>query len=178
MFVGATDIFTTDQYEINCSLLNTSHNNKVKHYNKKKRGKKIMAADKDLKKLHQFLKDAGTYYLATEDGDTPRVRPFGTALLFEDKIYILTAKAKNVSRQIEKNPKFELSVMDKDDRWIRVSGKLKEDNRIEVHYAILEEYPHLKNAYTAGDDNTNTLYLDIDNAVIYSFTEEPEILKV
>lgn len=135
-------------------------------------------AGKDLKKLHQFLKEAGTYYLATEDGDTPRVRPFGTALLFEDKIYVLTAKAKNVSRQIEKNPKFELSAMDKENRWIRVSGKLKEDNRIEVHRAILEEYPHLKASYTAGDDNTNTLYLYIDSAVIYSFTEEPQVLEI
>lgn len=135
-------------------------------------------AGKDLKKLHQFLKDAGTYYLATEDGDAPRVRPFGTAFLFEDKIYVLTAKAKNVSKQIEKNPKFELSAMDSVNRWIRVSGKLKEDNRIEVHNAILEEYPSLKAAYTAGDDNTNTLYLDIDSAVIYSFTEEPEVLEV
>lgn len=135
-------------------------------------------AGKDLKKVHQFLKDVGTYYLATEDGDIPRVRPFGTALLFEDKIYVLTAKAKNVSKQIEKNPKFELSAMDKDDRWIRISGELKEDNRIEVHQAILEEYPHLKDTYTAGDENTNTLYLDIDSAIIYSFTAEPEILEV
>lgn len=135
-------------------------------------------AGKDLKKLHQFLKEVGTYYLATEDGDAPRVRPFGTAFLFEDKIYVLTAKAKNVSKQIDKNPKFELSTMDKTNRWIRVSGKLKEDNRIEVHQAILEEYPHLKASYTAGDDNTNTLYLEVDNALIYSFTEEPEVLEV
>ena len=132
----------------------------------------------DLKKVHQFLKDAGTYYLATEDGDTPRVRPFGTALLFDDKIYVLTAKAKNVSKQIEKNPRFELSAMDSVNRWIRVSGELKEDNRIEVHNVILEEYPHLKDTYTAGDENTNTLYLDIDSAIIYSFTDEPEILEV
>ena len=135
-------------------------------------------AGKDLKKLHQFLKDAGTYYLATQDGDTPRVRPFGTALLFEDRIYVLTAKAKDVSKQIEKNPKFEISAMDSPERWIRVSGKLIEDNRIEVHNAILEEYPHLKAAYTAGDANTHTLYFDVDSAVIYSFTAQPETLEV
>lgn len=135
-------------------------------------------AGKDLSKVHQFLKDAVTYYLATQDGDTPRVRPFGTALLYEDKIYILTAKEKNVSRQIEKNPKFELSAMDKKERWIRVSGELNADNRIEVHQAILEEYPHLKDSYTAGDENTNTLYMEIESAVIYSFTEEPEVLEV
>ena len=135
-------------------------------------------ANSDLKKVHQFLKNVGTYYLATEDGDAPRVRPFGTALLFENQIYVLTGKAKNVSKQIEKNPKFELSAMDKTDRWIRVSGELKKDNRIEVHQAMLEEYPHLKASYTVGDGNTNTLYLAIDSAVIYSFTEEPEVLEV
>lgn len=135
-------------------------------------------AGKDLKKLHQFLKDAGTYYLATEDGDTPRVRPFGTALLFEDKIYVLTAKDKNVSKQLEKNPRFELSAMDTPERWIRVSGKMVEDNRMEVHNAILEEYPHLKNSYTAGDSNTNTLYFEVESAIIYSFAGEPEVLEV
>ncbi|MCH5269032.1 MAG: pyridoxamine 5'-phosphate oxidase family protein [Lachnospiraceae bacterium] len=135
-------------------------------------------AGKDLSKLYDFLKKAGTYYLATEDGDTPRVRPFGSALLYEDKIYILTAKEKDVSKQIEKNPKFEISAMDTPARWIRVSGELKQDNRIEVHNAILEEYPHLKSMYTAGDDNTNTLYLLVDRAVIYSFTEEPVVLEV
>lgn len=135
-------------------------------------------AEKGLKKVHQFLKDAGVYYLATEEGDTPRVRPFGTAFLFEGRIYVLTAKTKNVSKQIGKNPKFELSAMDKSNRWIRVSGELKEDNRIEVHNAILEEYPHLKDTYTAGDDNTNTLYFDINSAVIYSLTENAEVLEV
>lgn len=128
-------------------------------------------------KLHNFLKDAETYYLATTDGDQPRVRPFGTALLFENNIYVLTAKSKDVSKQIENNPKFEISAMDKAGRWIRVAGTLKEDNRIEVHQAMLEAYPHLKNKYTAGDDNTNTLYLEVDSAVIYSFTEEPDVIE-
>lgn len=133
---------------------------------------------KDTKKVYDFLKKAGTYYLATVEGEQPRVRPFGTALLFEDKIYILTAKAKDVSKQIDSHPAFEISAMDTPDRWIRVSGILKEDNRIEVHQAMLEAYPHLKNAYTAGDANTNTLYLDKVKAVIYSFNAEPEVLDV
>lgn len=133
-------------------------------------------AVKNITKLHEFLKEAGVYYLATADGEQPRVRPFGTALLYEDKIYVLTAKSKDVSKQIANNPKFEISAMDKTDRWIRVSGTLKEDNRIEVHQALLEEYPNLKNSYTAGDSNTNSLYLDVDSAVIYSFSGEPEVL--
>ena len=135
-------------------------------------------AEKDIQKLHNFLKEAGTYYLATSDGEQPRVRPFGTALLFEDKIYILTSKEKEVSKQIDSNPKFEISAMNTSDKWIRVSGILKTDDRTAVHKAMLEAYPHLKNMYTAGGENTHTLYLDEVKAVIYSFTEAPEELDI
>lgn len=132
---------------------------------------------KNIKEVCDFLREAGTYYLATTDNDQPRVRPFGTATLFEGNIYMLTAKAKNVSKQIANNPKFEISAMDKTGRWIRVSGKLVADNRIEVHKALLEDYPHLRAMYTEGDENTNALYLDIEDATIYSFTEEPKVLN-
>ncbi|WP_407399863.1 pyridoxamine 5'-phosphate oxidase family protein [Treponema sp.] len=127
--------------------------------------------------LHAFLKDAETYYLATTDGDQPRVRPFGTATLFEGRIYILTAKSKDVSKQIAANSKFEISAMDKQGRWIRVSGVLTADNRKEVHEALLADYPHLGSMYTAGDDNTNALYLDQIKATICSFTAAPEELQ-
>ena len=132
---------------------------------------------KNIKEVCDFLREAGTYYLATTDNDQPRVRPFGTATLFEGNIYMLTAKAKNVSKQIANNPKFEISAMDKTGRWIRVSGKLVADNRIEVHKALLEDYPHLRAMYKEGDENTNALYLDIEDATIYSFTEEPKVLN-
>lgn len=129
-------------------------------------------------KVHDFLKEAQTYYLATTDGDQPRVRPFGTILLFEDRLYILTSKTKDVAQQIADNSKFELSAMDGNGRWIRVQGNLIEDNRKEVHIAMLEEYPHLKNSYSVGGENTHTLYLDNVAATIYSFDKEPEVLKL
>ncbi len=135
-------------------------------------------AGKDIQKLHDFLRESKTYYLATSDGEQPRVRPFGTALLFEDKIYILTSREKEVSKQIDNNPKFEISAMNTSDKWIRVSGVLKSDDRIEVHQAMLEANPHLKDMYTAGGENTHTLYMDELKAVIYSFTEESEELDV
>lgn len=131
----------------------------------------------DIKTIHEFLKGAQTYYLATVDKDQPRVRPFGTATLFEDKIYVLTGKSKDVSKQLLNNAKFEISTMDTTGRWIRISGKLIEDNRVEVHEALLNDYPHLKNAYTVGGDNTNALYMEIENAAIYSFTAEPQVLS-
>ncbi|MGN0728326.1 pyridoxamine 5'-phosphate oxidase family protein [Treponema sp.] len=135
-------------------------------------------AGKDLEKLHNFLTEAKTYFIASSDGKKPRVRPFGTALLFEDKIYILTSSEKKVAKQFEKNPRFEISAMDSKQRWIRVSGKLKADNRIEVQEAMLNAYPNLKKQYTAGDKKTLTFAMKNLKAAIYSFTEEPEILDV
>lgn len=135
-------------------------------------------AKKDIVKVHDFLKEVETYYLATEDGSQPRVRPFGTILLFEDRLYIMTSKAKNVAKQLEDNSKFELSAMDADGRWIRVYGNLVADNRREVHTAMLEEYPNLKSIYTVGGENTHTLYFDNVSATIYSFEKEPEVLEL
>ncbi len=133
---------------------------------------------KDIAKVYNFLKEAETYYLATVDGTQPRVRPFGTILLFEDRLYILTSKAKDVSKQIADNSKFELSAMDAAGRWIRVSGNLVPDNRKEVHTAMLEDYPSLKSIYSAGGENTHTLYFDNASATIYSFGGEPESVEL
>lgn len=132
---------------------------------------------KNIQAVYDFLRDADTYYLATVDGDQPRVRPFGTATLFEGNIYMLTSKAKNVSKQIANNSKFEISAMDKASRWIRVSGKLVADNRVEAQKAILDDYPHLRGMYTEGDENTNALFMEIEDATICSFTDAPVVLN-
>lgn len=135
-------------------------------------------AQKNTEKVYEFLKKAGTYYLATTDKEQPRVRPFGTILLFEDKLYLLTAKTKDVVKQIAANPKFELSAMASLDQWIRVSGELAVDNRAEVQTAMLEDYPHLKENYPVSGENTQTLYFKDATATIYSFTDEAEVLKL
>ena len=54
-----------------------------------------------MERVAKFLKEAETYYLATVEGDQPRVRPFGTAHIFEGKLYIQTGKVKDVSKQIK-----------------------------------------------------------------------------
>ena len=129
-----------------------------------------------MNEVQEFLKDCGVYYLATVEGDQPRVRPFGTAEIFEDKLYIQTGKSKNVSKQIQINPKVELCAF-KDGRWIRVTGKLVRDDRIEAKRDMLDKNPNLKAMYSADDDNTEVLYFDGGEAVISSFTEEPKIIK-
>ena len=121
----------------------------------------------------KFLKEAGTYYLATTDGDQPRVRPFGTAHIFEGKLYIQTGKVKDVSRQIHANPKVEICAF-KDGEWLRIAGELAEDDRREARVSMLEAYPSLQGMYSADDGNTEVFYFRNATATFSSFTHEAE----
>jgi uncharacterized pyridoxamine 5'-phosphate oxidase family protein len=125
---------------------------------------------------NDFLKQAGTYYLATVDGDQPRVRPFGTVNIFEGKLYIQTGLKKDVAKQIAKNPKVEICAF-KDGRWIRVAGELVLDERIEAQKAMLDAYPELGGMYQPGDGNTAVYYFKDAVATISSFTAAPEIIR-
>lgn len=120
-----------------------------------------------------FLKDAGVYYLATTEGDQPRVRPFGTAHIFEGKLYIQTGKVKEVSKQILKNGKAEICAMYQGE-WIRISGTLVEDERYEAKKSLLDAYPELQKMYSADDDNTEVFYFQEATATISAFTHAPE----
>ena len=125
-----------------------------------------------MQEVLDFLKTCGTYYLATVDGDQPRVRPFGTINIFEDKLYIQTGKVKEVSKQIQKNPKVELCGFAQG-KWVRVAGELVRDDRIEAKKSMLDAYPSLQNMYSAEDDNTEVLYFKNATATFSSFTEAP-----
>ncbi len=128
-----------------------------------------------MKRVEEFLKKAGVYYLATVEGDQPRVRPFGTINLFEDKLYIQTGKSKPVSKQIMANPKVELSAM-VEGSWIRIACELVEDDRVEAKKAMLDAYPNLRGMYDENDANTQVLYLKNATATISSFTAAPEVI--
>ena len=129
-----------------------------------------------MEKVYEFLKNAGVYYLATVDGDQPHVRPFGTVNIFDGKLYIQTGKSKDVSKQIEANGKVEISAMVGSDRWIRLTGTLVEDDRIEARISMLDAYPSLQAMYKADDGNTVVYYLKDAKAVFCSFTEAPEVV--
>lgn len=131
-----------------------------------------------MKEVYEFLKNCGAYYLATVDGDQPRVRPFGTVDLFEDKLYIQTGKAKAVAQQMKANPKVEISAMSQDGRWIRVAAEAVLDDNIKAQEHMLNSYPNLKTMYTAGDGNTEVYYLKNATAQICSFTEAPREIKL
>ncbi len=126
-----------------------------------------------MERVEKFLKEAGTYYLATVDGDQPRVRPFGTAHVFENRLYIQTGKVKDVSKQIHANPKFEICAF-MNGEWLRVAGELVEDDRIEARQSMLDAYPSLQGMYKADDGNTEVFYIKNATATFSSFTHEPE----
>ena len=126
-----------------------------------------------MEKVYDFLKSAGVYYLATMDGDQPRVRPFGTAHMFEGKLYIQTGKVKPVSKQLAANPKCEICAF-KDGVWLRVAAELVEDDRVEAKKSMLDEYTNLRAMYDENDANTQVLYLKNAVATFSSFTAAPE----
>ena len=130
----------------------------------------------DMKTVYDFLKKCKTYYLATVENDQPRVRPFGTIDLFENKLYIQTGKIKNVSKQMAQNPKIEICAFD-GNTWIRIEAVAVNDDRIEAKQHMLDNYPTLQKMYKADDNNTQVLYLKNATATFYSFTQEPKVVK-
>ena len=129
-----------------------------------------------MKEVYDFLKECGVYYLATIDGDYPRVRPFGTAEIFEDHLYVETGKKKEVFKQIEKNNKVELCAFS-NGTWLRLSGELVVDDRVEAKKDMLDKNPELRSMYSEYDDNTVVLYFKKAKAIFSSFTEAPKVIE-
>ncbi len=133
--------------------------------------------NKGLEKVIKFLDEAQTYYLATLEGDQPRVRPFGTALIYKDRLYIQTGKIKPVSQQLKANPKAEICAF-MDGTWLRISGELIEDETREVKTLMLEKMPMLRHMYNEDDGNMQMLYFKNATATFSSFTSAPESFEI
>ena len=129
-----------------------------------------------MKRVHDFLKKAEVYYLATVEGDQPRVRPFGTVNEFEGKLYIQTGRIKPTSRQIAVNNKVEICAFCGGE-WIRVACELIEDDRIEAKKSMLDSYPNLRGMYNESDGNTQVFYMKNATATFSAFGKEPEVVR-
>lgn len=136
----------------------------------------MKGANRKMKRVYEFLKNSQVYYLATVEKDQPRVRPFGTVDIFEDRLYIQTGLSKDVAKQMLENPKVELSAMF-EGKWIRVAAEAVHDDNIEAQKHMLDAYPDLKGMYQPGDGNTAVFYLKNAAATISSFTDAPEIIE-
>lgn len=134
--------------------------------------------EQHMKEVCDFLKQCGVYYIATVEGNQPRVRPFGTAAVYENRLYIQTGKSKNVARQMAANPKIEICAYNSaSGEWLRIEAAVVPDERVETKQFMLDEYPSLKNMYSATDNNTHVLYLINATATFFSFTKEPREVK-
>ncbi len=130
-----------------------------------------------MKGAYNFLRNCGTFYLATEENGQPRVRPFGAISDFEGKLYIETNNQKKVYRQLKKNGKVEICGMN-EGRWIRIEGTVKEDLRREARVAMLEDNPSLKKLASPDNGTMTVFYFENGTATIYSFTEEPKVITL
>lgn len=130
----------------------------------------------NIERVCEFLKEAGTYYLATVEGDQPRVRPFGTVHIFEGKLYFQTGLVKDVAKQMAANPKVEICAFHKG-QWLRIAAEAVYDERIEAQTSMLDAYPSLQNMYKAGDGNTAVYWLKNAKATFSSFTAAPETVE-
>ena len=129
-----------------------------------------------MERVCEFLKKCGVYYLATVEGDQPRVRPFGTINEFEGKLYIQTGKVKPTSHQLTINPKAEICAFC-DGAWIRVECELVEDDRREAKKSMLDAYPNLRGMYDENDGNTQVFYMHNVTATFSTFGKAPEKIK-
>ena len=129
-----------------------------------------------MEEVYEFLKKCGSYFIATMDGDQPRVRPFGSLLIIEKKLYFQTGKIKNVSKQIAKNPRIEICALT-DRKWVRVEAVAVEDDRIEARQTMLDAHPQLKNMYAADDGNCQVFYLKNATATFSARGEEPRVVR-
>jgi uncharacterized pyridoxamine 5'-phosphate oxidase family protein len=134
--------------------------------------------EQGMREVHDFLKKCGHYFIATVDGDQPRVRPFGTAVIYEGKLYIQTGKKKRIAQQMKANPKIEICALDlAAGQWLRIAATVVEDGRREAKLYILDAQPELKAMYSADDDNTHLLYLKDATATFSSFAGDVKEVK-
>ena len=124
-----------------------------------------------MQEVYDFLKQCGTYYLATVEDGQPRVRPFGTVDVFEGKLYIQTGKRKSVSKQMAANPQVEICAFN-GTQWLRVAATVVSDDRLAAKQHMLDAYPSLQGMYQADDGNTEVLYLKDATATLMAFGGE------
>lgn len=126
-------------------------------------------------KVYEFLEKAGTFYLATMEGDQPRVRPYGAMLYKDDKIYIMAFGKTNATRQIAANCKAEICAFK--GQTLRIECKLVEDNRPEVQKALVDKMPALKPVLGENGENGVMYYLKDAKADFFKMMELVETIK-
>lgn len=128
-----------------------------------------------MKEVYEFLQKCKTFYVATTDGDKPKVRPFGVCMIFEDKLYFSSSSAKPFWTQIVNNPNIEICAYDGNTDWLRISAKIVADSRSEVKAQMLKENPHLGPIYANADYPVGLFYLSNAHATFEDLAGKKDV---
>ncbi len=132
----------------------------------------------NMNEVQAYLKECGTFFIATVDGDQPHVRAFGVSEIIQDRLYIMTGKVKDVYKQMAKNGKFEICALKPSGtEWMRLSGTLVNDESLNVKEEFLNRNEGLKSMYKADDGNMAVLYITNGEARFCSFSEPERKVK-
>lgn len=124
----------------------------------------------NMEEVQAYLKECGAFFIATVDGDQPRVRPFGVSEIIDGRLYIMTGKVKDVYKQMAANGKVEICALKRNgSEWMRLSGTLVNDETLAVKEEFLNRNQGLKAMYKADDDNMAVLYITNATARFCSF---------
>lgn len=130
-----------------------------------------------MEEVLKILTENIPFYIATVDGDTPRVRPFGFVMNYEGKLIFACNDQMNVYKQLKANPKFEISTTSKSYEWVRLQGKASFITSRETKQAVLELAPALKNL-SSDIDGLIIFYADEAEATFYTFNDPPRTVKL
>lgn len=132
----------------------------------------------NMQEVQNYLKECGAFYIATVDGDQPRVRPFGVSEIINGRLYIMTGKVKDVFKQMDANGKFEICALKPSgSEWMRLSGTLVNDDNLAVKTEFLERNPGLKSMYKPDDGNMAVLYITNATARFCSFSAPERVVN-
>ncbi|NLX90577.1 MAG: pyridoxamine 5-phosphate oxidase [Firmicutes bacterium] len=126
----------------------------------------------------KFLTDNPVFYFATVDKDKPKVRPFAFVMIYEGKLWFCTNNQKDVYKQLQANPYFEICTTAPDKKWIRLKGKAVFNSTPAVKAKALEVAPELKNMYSVDDSIFEVFYVAEGEATFYSLTGEIKTIKL
>ncbi|MDR0676468.1 MAG: pyridoxamine 5'-phosphate oxidase family protein [Elusimicrobiota bacterium] len=129
-------------------------------------------------KVVKFLHNSKVFYIATIDGDKPRVRPFGVSLNIDGKVAICTGAWKNVFKQIQGNPNVEISAMTPDGKWIRLEGNLINTTTKKNRNKFFDFVPSLKELYKDKIEDFQVLSFEKGIATIQNTDGEIETIEL
>lgn len=130
-----------------------------------------------MNKVVAELKKTKIFYIATAEGEQPRVRPFSSICEFEGHAYICSGRQKEIAKQIERNPRIEISGLYDGGTWIRVSAICEEDPRAEAEQAMLDDPTGPSQLYKPRDGRFIVYRLTNIKAMKYNFYAAPEEIR-